>query len=325
MKRLVLALTTLCLAACTGTVGEADSGTSVDAGRADAGPPPIKYTQFTARSNGWPSGAALRGAAVLDNVLYAANDQGLYALPATEVTWRRETNPLTGDLVPTSFQRIDQSLVLTAAGATSGGVWSRDVDSQWARVITTPDVPTWSLLRKSSDYLLVGTGGLYVSDAFDGTYTQRSDAGVFAQPVRTFVAAPAQQLMFAAGTSLAESRDNGVTWSPSTLRGTVDGVAATGAFVVTSTSMDGQQRSDNYGSTFRAQSAPLTGGVSFYVAQGSTFWAGNGAGLFRSDDNGATFTDALNGIPANTAVRGLYFAGGYVVADTVDGPYVNQQ
>lgn len=325
MKRLLVALTLLSITACTGMVGDVDSGSSFDAGRPDAGPPPIKYTQFTSRSNGWPSGAAVRGAAVLDNVLYAANDQGIYALPATEVTWRRETNPLTGDLVPTSLQRIDQSLVLTAAGSTSGGVWWRDVDTEWARVVTAPDVPTWSLLRKSSDYLLVGTGGLYGSDAFDGTYAQRSDAGVFAQPVRTFVAAPAQQLMFAAGASLAESRDNGVTWSPSTLRGTVDGVAASGAFVVVSTSMDGQQRSDNYGSTFRAQTAPLTGGVTFYVAQGSTFWAGNNGGLFRSDDNGATFTEALNGLPANTAVRGLYFAGGYVVADTVDGPYVTQQ
>ncbi|MGV3625426.1 MAG: hypothetical protein ACO1OB_31740 [Archangium sp.] len=325
MTRITLALTTLFITACTGTAGDADAGPA-DAGlQFDAGPQPIKYTQFTSRANGWPSGATLRGAAVLDNVLYAANDQGIYALPAIETTWRRETSPLTGDLVPTSLQRIDQTLVLTAAGATSGGVWSRDVDTAWTRVITAPDLPTWSMVRKSSDYLLVATGGLFASDAFDGTFAQRSDAGVFAQPVRTFVAAPAQQKLFAAVTSLFESTDNGATWNASTLRGAVEGLAASGAYVLVSTATDGQQRSDNYGSTFRPQSAPLTGGVLFYTSQGTTFWAGNSAGLSRSDDLGGTFTEALNGIPANTAVRGLYFAGTYVVADTVDGPYVNQQ
>lgn len=326
MKRFLFALTTLLLAACTGTASEPDAAIGDgDAGLFDAGIPPIKYTQFTSRSNGWPSGAVVRGAAVLDNVLYAANDQGIYALPSTETTWRRETSPLTGDVQPTSFQRVDQKLVLTAAGATAGGVWTREVDTAWTQVTTAPQTPTWSLTRKSSEYLLVATGGLFASDAVDGMYGERSDAGIFTQPVRTFVAAPAQQKLFAASTSLFESIDLGATWAPSTLTGAVEGLAATGAFVVVATSTDGQQRSDNYGNTFRAQSSPLSSDVIFYVSQGSVFWAGTNDGLFRSDDNGVNFVAAGNGLPANTAVRGLYFAGGYVVADTVDGPYVNQQ
>lgn len=324
MKRLLFVLSTI-LTACSGTVGETDAGQQPDAGLFDAGPPPIKYTQFTSRSNGWPSGAAVRGAAVFDNVLYAANEQGLYALPATETTWKRDTNPLTGDLQPSSLQRFDQTLVLTAAGASAGGVWTKTLDTDWTKVTTAPGLPAWALVRKSNSYLLVTTGALYAADAVDGTYAERSDAGVFAQPVRTLVAAPAQQKLFAAGASLFESNDQGVTWSPSPLRGAVEGLAATGAFVVVSTAIDGQQRSDNYGNTFRAQGSPLTSGVLFYGAQGSTFWAGNNAGLFRSDDDGATFVEALDGIPAGTAVRGLYFAGGYVIADTVDGPYVTQQ
>ena len=54
----------------------------------DAGPPPIKYTQFTARVNGWPSGAPVRGIALLDTTLYAATDYGLYGLPTSSATWQ---------------------------------------------------------------------------------------------------------------------------------------------------------------------------------------------------------------------------------------------
>lgn len=324
MKRLALLLCSF-LAACTGTAEETDGGTTVDAGPFDAGPQPIKYTQFTSRANGWPSGAAVRGAVVFDNVLYAANDQGLYALPAIDTTWKREVSPLTGDVQPSSLQRFDQTLVMTAAGATAGGVWVKTLDTAWTKVAGAPSTPTWTLTKKSNDFLLVTTGGLYASSAVDGTYAERSDAGVFAQPVRTLVAAPAQQKLFAGTNALFESTDLGVSWSASTLRGAVEAIAASGPVVLVATATDGQQRSDNYGNTFRAQTTPIGSGLLFYVAQGSTFWAGGNGGLLRSDDNGATFTPALDGLPSGLAVRGLYFAGSYVVADTVDGPYINQQ
>ncbi len=324
MKRLTLLLCSF-LVACTGTAEDTDAGTTADAGLFDAGPQPIKYTQFTSRSNGWPSGAAVRGAAVFDNVLYAANDQGLYALPAIDTTWKREVSPLPGDVQPSSLQRFDQTLVMTGAGATTGGVWVKTLDTAWTQVAGAPSTPAWALVKKSTDFLLVTTGGLYASNAVDGTYAERSDAGVFSQPVRNLVAAPAQQKLFAGSAGLYESTDVGATWSPSTLRGAVEALAASGPVVLVATATDGQQRSDNYGNTFRAQSAPIGSGLLFYTSQGATFWAGGNGGLLRSDDNGATFTSTLNGLPSGVSVRGLFFAGSYVVADTVDGPYVNQQ
>lgn len=325
MKRASVLFLSCFVIACTGSVEEPDAGTTVDAGPVDAGPQPIKYTQFTLRNNGWPSGAAVRGAVVFDNVLYAANDQGLFALPATDVTWKKDTSPLTGDLLPSSLVRFDQTLVLTAAGASAGGVWVKTLDDDWTQVAGAPTAPTWSISRKSGQYLLVATGGLYVADALDGAWRQRSDAGVFAAPVRTFAAAPAQQKLFAASTTLFESNDQGATWVASALTGTVEALAASGAFVLASTSGDGQRRSDNYGNTFKPQTSPIQSGVSFYVAQGETFWAGGNGGLFTSADDGLTFTAVQNGLPSGVALRGVYFAGGYVIADTVDGPYLTQQ
>lgn len=292
----------------------------------DAGPPPIKYTQFTARVNGWPSGAAVRGVALLDTTLYAATDYGLYALPTSSATWQHETLPLPAGEQPSSLQRIDDTLVLTTASESSGGVWTRQSDTAWTRVSGAPAAPTWKLFAKSADYYLVTTGGLYVASDYEGAWAARSDAGLFSEPVRLVAAAPAQQKMFAANGELWESNDNGVTWRTLDAgAGAVTGLAANGAFVLIATDDGTQLRSINYGNTFSAQATGLAAGVSFYLWQSPRFWAGNGDGLWASDDDGVTFTARGTGLPGETPVTGLFFSGSYVVADTVDGPYVTQQ
>jgi hypothetical protein len=317
----------LLLAGCSGAVTDPDGGTPGRDAGVDAGPPPLRYTQFTRRVDGWPSGAAVRGAAALDGVLYAATDQGLFALPSTETRWAPVTTPLSGDVKPTSLQRVDQSLVMTAAGATGGGLYVRPYDGDWSQLSAAPARPTWALVRKGSEWLMPTTGGLMRAATLDGPWTRRSamSTPAFASPVRLFVAAPAQQKLFAAGDAggLVESADLGATWTAGTPRGTVAALAATGAFVLVVTSMDGQQRSDNYGNTFRAAAAPLPGIVLTYAVNGAQFWAGTSDGLFTSADDGASFT-SVSGLPAGTSVRAVFFAQGYAVADTSDGVYVNQ-
>lgn len=328
MKRLFLCLG-LVLAGCEGTAGEPDGGTpGQDAGPIDAGPQPIKYTSYTLRTDGWPANARVRGAAVLDNVLFVATDQGLLSLPATDTRWLPVTTPLTGDVKPTSLDRFDQSLVMTAAGAASGGLYVKTVDSDWAQVTAAPSTPSWTVVKKSTEWLLATTGGLFKATALAGPWARRSalNTPLFAASVTRLVAAPAQQKLFATGASgaLFESNDVGATWAASTLRGTVDALAAQGAYVLVSTSMDGQQRSDNYGNTFRAATMPISGGVLVYVADGTRFWAGGNDGLLSSEDNGVTFTANSGGLPSGTAVRGLFFAGSYALADTTNGPYLTQ-
>ena len=329
MKRIFLCLG-LVLAGCDGTASEPDGGTigGQDAGPRDAGPQPIKYTSYTLRNDGWPANARLKGAAVLDNVLFVATDQGVLSLPATDTRWLPVTTPLMGDVKPTSLDRFDQSLVMTAAGAAGGGLYVKTLDADWAQVTGAPTTPSWTIAKKSTEWLLATTGGLFKATALTGPWARRSalNTPLFAMPISRFVAAPAQQKLFAANATggLFESTDVGATWTASTLRGTVDAIAASGAYVVVSTSMDGQQRSDNYGNTFRAATAPITDGVIVYVAEGTKFWAGGDGGLKSSDDNGATFTLSSGGLPTGVAVRGLFFAGSYAIVDTGNGPYITQ-
>ena len=335
--RHTLLLAALGLVGCDGGMTMDAGPTPFDAGTPDAGPPPIRYTQFTLRADGWPTAAKVVGAAVLDGVLYVAHTDGVARLPFTETRWSVETTPLSGDLKPTSFQRIDQSLVMTAAGASMGGLFTRELDGPWTQVAGAPTTPQWALVKRSSEYLLSTTGLLMRADSLTGPWTRRSVAGtpLFTRPVKRLVAAPAQQKIFASGDAannfagLYESANVGANWAASTtVFGPVEALAASGPIVLVSTSGSpdagvGQQRSDNYGNTFRRAANPIAEGVTFYLAEGDTFWAGGPGGLKRSDDQGVTFTDASNGLPPG-AVTSLTFAGGYVIADTANGPYVNQ-
>ena len=329
MRLLSTSLLVVVLAGCE-TMMEPDSGTPMraDAGLFDAGAPPIVYSQYTLRTSGWPSGARVVGAGVLDNALFVATDQGVVALPVTQTSWIPITTPLTGDVKPTSLQRIDQNLVMTAAGASSGGVYLRGFDSSdWTSVASPPN-PTWTLVKKSNEYLLSTTGGLYRAAALSGPWTRRSqmNLALFTQPIGRFVAAPSQQKLFATGVTgpLFESTDVGASWVASSPQGNVEALAASGAVVLVSTVMDGQLRSDNYGNTFRDAGTPIADGVLVYATEGGNFWAGGNGGIKRSIDNGLTFTDENDGLPSGTAVRALFFAGNYVIADTAAGPYINQ-
>ncbi|MFZ5438867.1 MAG: WD40/YVTN/BNR-like repeat-containing protein [Myxococcota bacterium] len=333
MTRFFFFVLALLGAGCTGTVGELDGGsTGTDAGGLDAGPPPLRYTQFTQRADGWPAGARLVGAAVLDNVLFAATTQGLVQLPATDTRWQPVTTPLAGDVVPTSLQRVDQSLVMTAAGSSGGGLYLKPFDGEWSQVTTAPSAPAWALVKKSSSYLLATTGGLFAATSLDGTWARRSamNTPLFTARTTRLVAAAAQQKLFASGDpgagfgGLFESSDLGQTWAASAPMGQVEALAATGAFVLVSTATDGQLRSDNYGNTFRAAAMPISGGVLTFSVQGGRFWAGGNGGVLRSDDDGATFVDASSGLAPGTAVRALFFAGSYLLVDTPDGPWLTQ-
>ncbi|MFT3709602.1 MAG: hypothetical protein QM817_18390 [Archangium sp.] len=317
---------------CSGTAEMQDAGRMFpDAGLFDAGPQPIQYTQYTLRTTGWPANARLVGAGSVSGVLYAATTDAVVKMPNIETVWTTELTPLSGDLKPTSFQRFDQSLVMTAAGASMGGLYVKELDGEWAAVTGAPTNPTWALVKKGNEYLMATTGGLYVATSLSGPWSRRTplNTPLFAQKITRLVAGAGQQKIFAwgmaGGGALYESNDLGVTWAVAAPRGAVEALAASGAVAVLSTAMDGQQRSDNYGNTFRAATAPISDGVLFYATDGTSFFAGGNGGLKKSSDLGATFVDDPDGLPSGTAVLSLTFAGGYVIADTTNGPYVNQQ
>jgi hypothetical protein len=240
--------------------------------------------------------------------------------------------PLGTGEAPTSLQRLDNGLLLTSASATKGGLYARPWDGDWARVGSSPQAPSWQLVKKGAELLLATTGGLFAAPTLAGPWVRRSASttATFSHAATALVAASAQQRLFAAGdpgwqqAELASSNDLGATWTTGLAKGDVRALAAAGAYVYVEVSTDGTLRSDNYGGTFKPMPAPVGASVKAFLVVDARVYAGTAAGLRTSDDNGVTWADDLHGLPAGIGVNGLFVAGSLLVADTAAGPYLVQ-
>lgn len=318
------------LCACPGTASGPDGSTPVDAGPVDAGVKVPAPVGFNARFNGWPAGQRAVGVGTMDGKVYAACESGVFALGylANETDWVAQTVTLATTEKPTSLSRLDDALVLTVAGSGTGGVLVKRSGEDWARLDTAPAKAAWAMVRKGGSLLLMGAEGLSTAPTLAGPWTKKttSSAAPFSRPVTHFAAAAAQTRLFFSGDvgggygGLYVSDDDGATWRSGLVRGDVVSLAAGAAGVLVETSTGGQQRSENYGGTFHAMAVGAPTATLAYL--GGEFWAGTPTGLRRSTDLGATWSDDPNGLPADTAVVGLFEAGGIVLADSLGGPWL---
>jgi hypothetical protein len=100
----------------------------------------------------------------------------------------------------------------------------------------------------------------------------------------------------------------------------VSALAMSASFVLLTSDLDGAQRSDNYGSTFH----PLTADApaQAFAVVGSRAFAGTTSGVRVSDDGGATWRDASEGLPPSTNVKELFASGPALLAAGSSGIYV---
>lgn len=327
--RWAVLVTCVAAAGCEGFVDAGDAG-DVDAG-VDAGPVrPVFPPGFNDRSAGWPAGAHLVGAAVVESVLYAATPGGVQSLDSTSAapSWAAEAVPLGAGEQVTSLLRVDRTVYLTAAGSgAAGGVLVKRPAEAWARLGTAPAGAAWQVVKKGAEVLLATGGALYAAPTAEGAWTRRTVGTVplFAQRVTRLVTAPAQQRLFATGDAaaglggLAYSDDTGASWTFGLVAGDVSALAASGAVVLAEAAASGQVRSDNYGATFKAFAvgAPVTS----FVFGTTRVWASTDAGVRASDDLGVSWVDEVVGLPAGP-VRGVFVAGPMLIADTEGGPFI---
>jgi hypothetical protein len=315
---------TLLLTGCTGLVDQPDASTSTDDAGVDAGPPIIALAAFTLRSDGWPTGEPLLGAALLDNVLYAASASGLRALPLTQTAWQPVSTPDGGR--PSSLQRLGTTLVATVGSGTGKGVWTKTVDTEWLELSGAPAAPAWALTRRGTEYLLATSKGLYAANDLASSWGRRTAAAPFTGVVDALVAGVGQQRLFAiADGGLTFSDSAGATWAGGLVTGQVTTLSGSGAYVFAARQADaGELRSDNYGATFKPMPTPVGAPVAALLFDQSLVWAGTSAGLETSDDLGVSWSADTHGLPAGLAVRRVVVAGSLLVVDTADGPYVTQ-
>lgn len=330
----------------TGCTGAAEWSSGDPAAAPDKERPEDAVTQVGAWSlvkEGLPDGAAVQAIAHHDGAVYLVVQAGavsdVFALHRGASAWvnaspeRHSTAERFHGLAV-----IDRALYLTAAddAASSGSLYRvRFSDEPWVRVATAPALPLSAIARKSGRILVAAhgaaaTAGLYGSSDGGQTWTKvaaaEGQAAFFSRPIRTFAASPAAQRLFATGEvtsgfgALYASDDGGATWTRMPVGGDVQHIHASGAYVLLSSSTEGELRSDNYGSTFH----PLSLGTrvhGFHVADTRAF-AATAAGVSVSDDGGATWRDASEGLPSFARIDCLYLAGSSLVAAGDSGVFV---
>lgn len=291
------------------------------------GPAPIQLSSFQSITAGLPPSAAPHASAHFDGALYLAASDGLYALDTGASSWRTVNLGLSGSLKVTSVTRVDTSLLVTVAdtAAGKGGAYRLDFGADaFVKLTNAPDAPAWTLARKGSTLMLATTGGLFVSTDRGASWARKSAAltAPFMQPVQGVWAASAAQRIFAvaADGTLHHSDDDGATWATGLVKGRVTALAAGASFVLLTSDVEGTLRSDNYGATFRP--ASMDAAAQAFAIVGSRAFAGTANGVRVSDDGGAVWRDASEGLPPGTSVKTLFAAGPALIAGSADQVYV---
>jgi photosystem II stability/assembly factor-like uncharacterized protein len=107
--------------------------------------------------------------------------------------------------------------------------------------------------------------------------------------------------LLAGGVGVLRTTDNGVTWTRAGLTDTtVEALAVRGTTILAGTGNAGVLRSTNNGASW-TQWNQLNWSVTSLAVVGADFFAGNGFTVFRSTDDGITWTEVNSGLPTNDA------------------------
>ena len=333
MIRPLLAMLCVVLTGCVGEVSETGAATEAPT----PGVPTVRVTGWREVSAGLPPTASVRSMAHFNGTVYAvAGAEGateLFALDEGQDLWRQLDSKTELGINDSSERvqsvvRIDLAIYVTTANtaAGTGGVYRLELGADRFASVPAPAQAASALLKKGSTLLLALGGkapGLYASTDRGATWQLRADpsrAPFLAHPIRSLVSSPSAQRIFATGEvtsgfgGLYASDDEGATWTPSPLRGEVRAITAGGAVALVDLTVDGPQRSDNYGNTWHPVSALANEARTFLIV-GDRAFAGTAAGVRASADTGQTWTDASEGLPS-VEVQGLYLAGNALYSST---------
>lgn len=294
-----------------------------------------KLGEWRAALSGLPKGEVLQ-AAHLDGALFVlVKGSGLFKLVDGQSQWSAANPPVSGPSeVVTSLALVDRALLVSTSDSTTGNLYRlKFADDPWTKLTGAPALPMNAIAKKGSAILVAVSGanaGLFASTDGGATFIRRCDATkatFFTKGVRTFAAASAAQRIFATGDiasgfgGLYASDDDGRTWSRLPLKGDVETISANGAVVLTSLTLEGELRSDNYGNTFRP--VDVLGPSRAFFLSGQKGFAGSTGSVLVSDDAGASWHSPDKALPTSLDVGLVYLAGNTLVAVADGAVYLN--
>ncbi len=288
---------------------------------------PVGVGAFAEVSAGWPAAAEVAAMAHFNGILYAVVRSGgtrsLQALAEGATQWKPVALGLAPSEEVVSVVKVDLAIYVSAGNDTAGtgGLYRLDIASdQFTRLGTLPSGAPSALVKRGSQLLVAVSGvegGVFASSDRGASWTRRAsnegENGFLRRPVRQFAAAAAAQRIFATGEiashfgGLYFSDDDGAHWRAAPISGDVLALHAASELMLVDVTVDGPQRSDNYGATFHP-AVGVNGAQSFLISD-SLSYAGTAQGLKVSADRGLTWAASGEGLPAGAEVSDLYLAG----------------
>ncbi len=228
------------------------------------------------------------------NILHAATNNGIYKSLDAGVTW---TNQLTGKFYDIEYCPTNSNIVYT--GDSTGFEQSTDGGASWNYISGVTSTGRTSISVTTADssvvYIWSEGGGLYYSSNFGVTFTQRTDPLSVTNAYGYYdcvldISPLNKNILLAGGLIVALSTDGGNTWNAISDWGTWPA----GNYV----------HADNHD-------------LKFAPASSQIIYSLNDGGIFKSTDQGATWTDLSNGLDIKQYYRlgcsyltpGLIYAG----------------
>lgn len=325
MARSSLLVVLALLTGCGGTADwmlEPGAGANAAAKNTDG----TKLGEWRAAITGLPQGDVVHAAHLDGAVFVLVKGAGLFMLKDGQAQWSAANPPISSaSEVVTSIALVDRALYASTSDAATGSLYRlKFSDDPWSKLSGAPPLPMNAIIKKGSAILVAVSGanaGLFASTDGGATFTRRTDstkAPFFTKGIRNFAAAAAAARIFATGDiasgfgGLYASDDDGRTWTKLPLKGDVETISANGAVVLTSMTLEGELRSDNYGNTFRP--VDVQGPSRAFFLSGQKGFAGSVGSVLVSDDAGASWRAADKDMPTTREVGLVYLAGSTLVA-----------
>ncbi|MFP5230574.1 MAG: VPS10 domain-containing protein [Acidobacteriota bacterium] len=255
------------------------------------------------------------------NTVYAGTTEGLYKTTDGGDTWARMTDPdvIVNDVYvdPRNPKHVllatDRSGILASEDAATGFQASNTGFSQ-------RQVATLLVDDKSPSTMYAGVindksyGGVFVTTDLGRTWKQQSN-GLHGVDVFLLAQSPSGTLL--AGTSRGIFHWDGTTWTPSDAVAAPPDPPADPQPAAKSTRSRTRAHRARPAKKIAAPPAPLEGRVTLLQPIGDTWFAATAQGLFRSADQGATWTllatpNAMNDPPAAGAWRTIAAEGQHI-------------
>jgi photosystem II stability/assembly factor-like uncharacterized protein len=255
-------------------------------------------------------------------VLAGTGGAGVFRSTDGGANWHRSSSGMPHDTMVSAFAFAPSAPSTVFAATYASGVYrSIDAGRSWVRITLSIDTASFYYIAvdpSNAARVFIGSAsGLWRSTNGGTTWTLLTWPATDNIAGQALAIAPSDpQVVYVVGSSMLRSTDGGTTWTDmdDPMIGATSVWADPGdANTLLVGGMDGVYRSTNGGASWRPVATVAVNDVVSTLVPDPTvphrFCAGTSShGLFRSDDDGATWHSYSSGLPARRSVLGITFS-----------------